>query len=305
MCCAAYRNDVSTALRQERGLPGMWPQRKGAGRGSRGPCPVLGLSGSTIAPGQGICHHHAGMTPTRLTAPIFPGCSLALPGGPASQDRPRGLDLSVFALAADMATAVGHSRFGRAKGAFCGTAGAALASGAHRMTVAADIAANITFVDRSRKTAGGTHRHGLPLRVGVTLSGSECPILPRDRSRSRVLWKDRAFFSLSCLSCYDIIKNSLRPSLFPSTSFAAPAHCPSQSAWPTPFAGDARNMANASQSACRADTSMDAQRTRWSCHVRLLSCCMPGHALAGRATGCLWKTVQKCFPDNKKALHHD
>ncbi len=86
-----------------------------------------------------------------------------------------------------MATAVGHSRFGRSKGAFVGTAGAALASGAHRMTIATDIAANITFVDRSRKTAGRTHRHDIPLRVEMTLSGSECLILLRDRSRLRVM----------------------------------------------------------------------------------------------------------------------
>ena len=86
-----------------------------------------------------------------------------------------------------MAMAVGHSRFGRSKGAFVGTAGAALASGAHRMTIATDITANITFIDRSRKTAGGTHWHDVPLRVAMTLSGSECPILLRDRSRSRVM----------------------------------------------------------------------------------------------------------------------
>jgi len=86
-----------------------------------------------------------------------------------------------------MATAVGHSRFGRSKGAFVGTAGAALASGAHRMTIATDITANITFIDRSRKTAGGTHWHDVPPRVAMTLSGSECPILLRDRSRSRVM----------------------------------------------------------------------------------------------------------------------
>ena len=84
----------------------------------------------------------------------------------------------------------------RTKGALGGTAGTALASGAHRMAVATDIAANITFVDRSRKTAGGTHRHGLPHRVGVTLSGSECLILLRDRSRSRDLWKTFPDFSL-------------------------------------------------------------------------------------------------------------
>lgn len=86
-----------------------------------------------------------------------------------------------------MATAVGYSRFGRTKGAFGGTAGTALASGAYRMAVATDIAANITFVDRSRKTAGGTHRHDVPLGVEMTLSGSECLILLRDRSRLRVM----------------------------------------------------------------------------------------------------------------------
>lgn len=88
-----------------------------------------------------------------------------------------------------MATTIGHSRFGRTKGALGGTAGATLASGAHRMAVATDIAADITFIDGSRKTAGGTHRHDVPHRVGVTLSGSECPILLRNRSRSRGMWK--------------------------------------------------------------------------------------------------------------------
>lgn len=83
-----------------------------------------------------------------------------------------------------MATTVGHSRFGRTKGALGGTTGAALASGAHRTTVTTDIAADIAFIDCSRKTAGGTHRHDVPRRIGVTLSGSECPILLRDRSRS-------------------------------------------------------------------------------------------------------------------------
>jgi len=115
--------------------------------------------------------------------------------GSASWDRQQALNFSVLSLAANMATAVGYSRFGRTKGAFVGTAGAALASGAYRMAVATDIAANITFVDRSRKTAGGTHRHDIPLRVEMTLSGSECLILLRDRSRSRGMWK---FFVLFC-----------------------------------------------------------------------------------------------------------
>lgn len=82
-----------------------------------------------------------------------------------------------------MVTAIGHDRFARTKGALGGTAGTALASGAHRMAIATDITANITFIDRSRKTAGGTHWHDVHLRVEMTLSGNECPILLRDRSR--------------------------------------------------------------------------------------------------------------------------
>ena len=81
-----------------------------------------------------------------------------------------------------MATAVGYGRFGRTKGAPGRTAGAALASGAYRMSVAADIAANIVRY-RSRKTADEALRHGLAHRRGVTLSRSECLTLLQDRSR--------------------------------------------------------------------------------------------------------------------------
>ena len=111
--------------------------------------------------------------------------ALPLPGAPASRDGPTGRNLSVFPLAAEMVTAVGHGRFGRSKGAPGRTAGAALASGTYRMSVAADIAANIVRY-RSRKTADEALRHGLPHRSGVTLSRSECLILLQDRSR---LWQ--------------------------------------------------------------------------------------------------------------------
>ena len=111
--------------------------------------------------------------------------ALPLPGAPASRDGPTGRNLSVFPLAAEMVTAVGHGRFGRSKGAPGRTAGAALASGTYRMSVAADIAANIVRY-RSRKTADEALRHGLPHRRGVTLSRSECLILLQDRSR---LWQ--------------------------------------------------------------------------------------------------------------------
>lgn len=158
--------------------------------------PRTACPGTKIAPRRSVCQHPASMArPAGKKRP--PGCGQSGPaGGPASQGRWQSLDLSVLPLAADMATAVGHGRFGSAKGALGGSAGTALASGAYRMAVATDIAANITFVDRSRKTAGGTHRHGLPHRVGVTLSGSECLILLRDRSRSRDLWKTFPDFSL-------------------------------------------------------------------------------------------------------------
>ena len=144
--------------------------------------PRTACPGTKIAPRRSVCQHPASMArPAGKKRP--PGCGQSGPaGGPASQGRWQSLDLSVLPLAADMALG--------------GSAGTALASGAYRMAVATDIAANITFVDRSRKTAGGTHRHGLPHRVGVTLSGSECLILLRDRSRSRDLWKTFPDFSL-------------------------------------------------------------------------------------------------------------
>ena len=171
-------------------------QRKKAGRGRRGQPPALdSLSGNEdSAKAEHLPAPRLHGTACRKKAParmrtIWP-CR-----GPASQGRWQSLDLSVLPLAADMATAVGHGRFGSAKGALGGSAGTALAS-AYRMAVATDIAANITFVDRSRKTAGGTHRHGLPLRIEMTLSGSECLILLRDRSRSRDLWKTFPDFSL-------------------------------------------------------------------------------------------------------------
>lgn len=108
---------------------------------------------------------------------------------PAERSRKSGLaeggNLLVFPLAAEMATAVGYGRFGRTKGAPGRTAGTALASGAYRMSVAADIAANIVRY-RSRKTADEALRHGLPHRSGVTLARSECLILLQDRSR---LWQ--------------------------------------------------------------------------------------------------------------------
>ena len=112
--------------------------------------------------------------------------ALPLPGAPASRDGPTGRNLSVFPLAAEMVTAVGHGRFGRTKGAPGRTAGAALSSSADVMSGATDIAATITFRYRSRKTADETLRHGLPHRRGVTLSRSECLTLLQDRSR---LWQ--------------------------------------------------------------------------------------------------------------------
>lgn len=149
--------------------------------------PRTACPGTKIAPRRSVCQHPASMArPAGKKRP--PGCGQSGPaGGPASQGRWQSLDFSVLPLAADMATAVGHGRFGSTKGALGGSAGTTLASGAYRMAVATDIAANITFVDRSRKTAGGTHRHGLPLRIEMTLSGSECLILLRDRSRSRAM----------------------------------------------------------------------------------------------------------------------
>lgn len=104
---------------------------------------------------------------------------LPLPGTPASRGLAKGQNLLVFPLAAEMATAVWYGRFGPPGR----TAGAALASGAYRMSVATDIAANITFRYRSRKTADEALRHGLPHRRGVTLSRSECLILLWDHSR--------------------------------------------------------------------------------------------------------------------------
>ena len=121
--------------------------------------PGHSVPGARIAPAQGVCHHPAGMAPPRCGEAPFPGTA-GLAGGPHDGTARRGLDLSVLALAADTATAVGHSRLCRTEGALGGAAGAALAAGAHRMAVATDIAANIAFVDRSRETAGGTHRHG-------------------------------------------------------------------------------------------------------------------------------------------------
>ena len=165
-------------------------QRKGTGCGRRDKDPARAACPGTkipIPPRQDIGHYHASMMrpvrngrPFRLRA-LF-SCRALL----QVADWPKGRNLSVFPLAAEMATAVWYGWFGRTKGAPGRTAGAALASGAYRMSVATDIAATITFRYRSRKTADEALRHGLPHRRGVTLSRSECLILLQDRSR---LWQ--------------------------------------------------------------------------------------------------------------------
>ena len=162
-------------------------KEKGTGCGRRDKDPARAACPGTkipIPPRQDMGHYHASMIrpvrngrPFRLRA-LFPCRAL-----PQVADWPKGRNLSVFPLAAEMVTAVGHGRFGRTKGAPGRTAGAALASGAYHMSVATNIAANITFRYRSRKTADEALRHGLPHRSGVTLSRSECLILLQDRSR--------------------------------------------------------------------------------------------------------------------------
>ena len=98
--------------------------------------PRTACPGTKIAPRRSVCQHPASMArPAGKKRP--PGCGQSGPaGGPASQGRWQSLDLSVLPLAADMATAVGHGRFGSAKGALGGSAGTALASGAYRMAIA-------------------------------------------------------------------------------------------------------------------------------------------------------------------------
>lgn len=153
--------------------------------------PWTACPGTKIAPRQSVCHHHDG-APHGTSRSRMRHCSPTAPQAGAP------VNARYFCTSPCGRHGNGHwaQPVCRTKGALGGTAGTALASGAYRMAVATDIAANITFVDRSRKTAGGTHRHGLPHRVGVTLSGSECLILLRDRSRSRDLWKTFPDFSL-------------------------------------------------------------------------------------------------------------
>lgn len=153
--------------------------------------PWTACPGTKIAPRQSVCHHHDG-APHGTSRSRMRHCSPTAPQAGAP------VNARYFCTSPCGRHGNGHwaQPVCRTKGALGGSAGTALASGAYRMAVATDIAANITFVDRSRKTAGGTHRHGLPHRVGVTLSGSECLILLRDRSRSRDLWKTFPDFSL-------------------------------------------------------------------------------------------------------------
>lgn len=156
-----------------------------------------------------------------------------------------------------MATPIGHSRFGRTKGALGSTAGATLASGAHRMAVATDIAANITFIDGSRKTAGGTHRHDVPHRVGVTLSGSECLILLRDRSRLRGIWKICLIFHIIILILFIILKKQLTTTFRFSSIFLSPLQFPSvhpAGRYPTDTSqstGNSPTMPDRSPATCR------------------------------------------------------
>ena len=78
--------------------------------------PRTACPGTKIAPRRSVCQHPASMArPAGKKRP--PGCGQSGPaGGPASQGRWQSLDLSVLPLAADMATAVGHSRFAVPKG---------------------------------------------------------------------------------------------------------------------------------------------------------------------------------------------
>ena len=158
-------------------------QRKKAGRGRRGQPPALdSLSGNKDSAKAERLPPSRRRTSRHLS---FPDAAL-FTDGPQAGDP---VNARSFCTSPWGRHGNGHRAqpVCRTKGALGGTAGAALASGAHRMTIATDITANITFIDRSRKTAGGTHWHDVPPRVAMTLSGSECPILLRDRSRSRVM----------------------------------------------------------------------------------------------------------------------
>ena len=140
--------------------------------------PWTACPGTKIAPRRSVCHHHDG-------APHGTSRSRMRPCSPTAPQAGAPVNARSFCTSPCGRHGNGHwaQPVCRTKGALGGTAGTALASGAHRIAIATDITANITFIDRSRKTAGGTHWHDVHLRVEMTLSGNECPILLRDRSR--------------------------------------------------------------------------------------------------------------------------